>query len=136
MTEVIARAENIGCELVIENIEDKDPRDRVRLAKALESNKVRVSLDTGHANYAHISTGAPPVDYYVEAAGDMLTHVHLQDTDGYCRPALGAGRRQHPVGGRVPRAGPADLQPAADPRTAQSRRRSRRRSPSGRARSR
>ncbi|MDQ9782790.1 hypothetical protein RF094_08785, partial [Serratia marcescens] len=36
-----------------------------------------------HANYAHHSTGAPPVDYYVDAAGDMLTHVHLQDTDGY-----------------------------------------------------
>ena len=30
-----------------------------------------------------MSTGAPPVDYYVDAAGDMLTHVHLQDTDGY-----------------------------------------------------
>ena len=60
LAEVIARAETIGCEIVIENIEDKDPRDRVRLAKALESSKVRVSLDTGHANYAHISTGAPP----------------------------------------------------------------------------
>ena len=50
LAEVIARAETIGCEIVIENIEDKDPRDRVRLAKALESNKVRVSLDIGHAS--------------------------------------------------------------------------------------
>jgi sugar phosphate isomerase/epimerase len=83
LSEVIRRAEQIGCELVIENIEDKDPHDRVRLAKALGSNNVRISLDTGHALYAHISTGAPPVDYYVDAAGDMLTHVHLQDTDGY-----------------------------------------------------
>jgi sugar phosphate isomerase/epimerase len=83
MKDVIARAENIGCAIVIENIEDKDPRDRVALAKALDSAKVRVSLDTGHANYAHHSTGAPPVDYYVEAAGDMLAHVHLQDSDGY-----------------------------------------------------
>src|SRR5215831_7586113 len=70
-------AENRG------NLVDKDPRDRVRLAKALESPKVRVSLDTGHANYAHVSTGAPPVDYYVDAAGDMLAHVHLQDSDGF-----------------------------------------------------
>jgi sugar phosphate isomerase/epimerase len=83
LQEVIARAENIGCEIVIENIEDKEPQDRVDLARALGSAKVRVSLDTGHANYAHHSTGAPPVDYYVDAAGDMLTHVHLQDTDGY-----------------------------------------------------
>jgi sugar phosphate isomerase/epimerase len=49
----------------------------------LNSKNVRVSLDTGHAHYAHASTGAPPVDYYVDAAGDMLTHVHLQDSDGY-----------------------------------------------------
>jgi sugar phosphate isomerase/epimerase len=96
LAEVIARAENIGCEIVIENIEDKDPRDRVRLAKALESAKVRVSLDTGHANYAHISTGAPPVDYYVETAGDMLTHVHLQDTDGF------ADRHWAPGEGNIP----------------------------------
>jgi sugar phosphate isomerase/epimerase len=81
--DVIARAEQSNCEIVIENIEDKDPKDRVRLAQALGSAKVRVSLDTGHANYAHHSTGAPPVDYYVDAAGDMLAHVHLQDTDGY-----------------------------------------------------
>jgi sugar phosphate isomerase/epimerase len=83
LKDVIVRAENIGCDLVIENIEDKDPHDRVELAQALGSARVRVSLDTGHANYAHHSTGAPPVDHYVEAAGDMLAHVHLQDTDGY-----------------------------------------------------
>ncbi len=83
LSDVIRRAEQIGCEIVIENIEDKDPHERVRLARALDSKSVRVSLDTGHALYAHSSTGAPPVDYYVYAAGDMLTHVHLQDTDGY-----------------------------------------------------
>ncbi|WP_315701170.1 MULTISPECIES: sugar phosphate isomerase/epimerase family protein [unclassified Bradyrhizobium] len=83
LADVVARAEQSNCEIVIENIEDKDPRDRVNLAKALGSAKVRVSLDTGHANYAHHSTGAPPVDYYVEAASDMLSHVHLHDSDGY-----------------------------------------------------
>ena len=54
-----------------------------QLARSFNSQRVRVSLDTGHAHYAHISTGAPPVDYYVDAAGDMLAHVHIQDTDGY-----------------------------------------------------
>jgi sugar phosphate isomerase/epimerase len=83
LSDVIRRAEQVGCEIVIENIEDKDPHDRVHLVKALNSKSVRVSLDTGHAFYAHISTGAPPVDYYVDAAGDTLTHVHLQDTDGF-----------------------------------------------------
>ena len=83
LKEVVARAENIGCELVIENIEDKDPLARVELAKSFDSKAVRVSVDTGHAHYAHVSTGAPPVDYYVDAAGEALSHVHIQDTDGY-----------------------------------------------------
>ncbi|MBL8574923.1 MAG: sugar phosphate isomerase/epimerase [Hyphomicrobiaceae bacterium] len=80
---VVARAEELGVTLVIENIEDKDPMARVELARSFESKAVRVSLDTGHANYAHGSTGAPPVDYFVRVAGDMLHHVHLQDTDGH-----------------------------------------------------
>jgi sugar phosphate isomerase/epimerase len=81
--DVVKRAENIGCELVIENIEDKDPKARVLLARSFNSAAVRVSIDTGHAHYAHGSTGAPPVDYYVEAAGEDLAHVHIQDADGY-----------------------------------------------------
>ena len=83
LVEVVARAENTGCEIVIENIEDIDPHARVQLAAAFGSKSVRVSLDTGHAYYAHMSTGAPPVDYYVDAAGDQLAHVHIQDSDGY-----------------------------------------------------
>jgi len=79
----VAQAEAIGCTLVIENIEDKDPHARVELAQSFGSEHVKVSIDTGHANYAHGSTGGPPVDYYVHAAGDALHHVHLQDTDGY-----------------------------------------------------
>ena len=83
MADVITRAEEMKCELVIENIEDKDPHSRVELARFLNSPSVRVSIDTGHAHYAHVSTGAPPVDYYVHAAGSLLSHVHLQDADGY-----------------------------------------------------
>ncbi|MBD1547395.1 sugar phosphate isomerase/epimerase family protein [Roseibium aggregatum] len=83
MKDAVKRAEEIGCELVIENIEDKDPYDRIRLANGFGSDAVAVSIDTGHAHYAHGSTGAPPVDYYVKAAGNRLRHVHLQDADGY-----------------------------------------------------
>ena len=81
--EAAKRAREMGVTLVIENIEDKDPHARVELARSFESEHVRVSIDTGHANYAHGSTGGPPVDYFVTAAGDMLHHVHLQDTDGH-----------------------------------------------------
>ena len=80
---VVQRAEDQGTMLVIENIEDKDPTDRVNLASSFGSRAVRVSLDTGHAHYAHCATGAPPVDHHVIAAGDLLAHVHLQDSEGY-----------------------------------------------------
>lgn len=83
LREAVRRAEDMGVVLVLENIEDKDPHQRVALARSFDSPSVRVSIDTGHANYAHGSTGAPPVDFYVTAAGQMLHHVHLQDTDGH-----------------------------------------------------
>ncbi|MEC9431933.1 MAG: sugar phosphate isomerase/epimerase family protein [Pseudomonadota bacterium] len=83
LDDAAARAQRIGVTLVLENIEDKDPAERVRLAESFGIDAVRVSVDTGHAHYAHKSTGAPPVDHYILAAGDMLHHVHIQDADGY-----------------------------------------------------
>ncbi|MCO8146117.1 sugar phosphate isomerase/epimerase [Rhodovulum tesquicola] len=79
----VRRAEDQGVTLVMENIEDIDPRDRQRLVESFGSPALRLSLDTGHAHYAHGSTGAPPVDYFVTAAGALLDHVHLQDADGH-----------------------------------------------------
>ena len=83
LASVVKRAEEIGCVLVMENIEDKDPQARVDLVKSFDSDAVRVSLDVGHAHYAHHSPGAPPVDYYVRAGGSLLDHVHIQDADGH-----------------------------------------------------
>jgi sugar phosphate isomerase/epimerase len=79
----IARAEAEGVTLVIENIEDIDPAQRRILAQSLDSDAVRLSIDTGHAHYAHHATGAPPVDYFIHDAGAMLAHIHLQDADGF-----------------------------------------------------
>ena len=83
MVDAVKRAEGIGCELVIENIEDIDPAARVSLADSFKSNAVKISVDTGHAHYAHGRTGAPPVDYYIKAAENRLRHIHLQDADGH-----------------------------------------------------
>ena len=80
---VVRRAEEQGVVLVIENISDLNPTRRVHLADSFESDAVAVSLDTGHAQLAHGTHGAPPVDHYVRAAGERLAHVHLQDADGY-----------------------------------------------------
>lgn len=92
MAEAVKRAEDIGCELVLENIEDKDPKDRLALADSFNSSAVALSVDTGHAHYAHGSTGAPPVDYFIHAAGNRLRHVHLQDADGYADRHWALGR--------------------------------------------
>lgn len=80
---VVKRAEDQGVVLVIENISDMNPSRRVHLADSFQSEAVAVSIDTGHAQLAHGSRSAPPVDYFVKAAGERLAHVHLQDADGY-----------------------------------------------------
>ena len=80
---VIARAEAANVTMVLENTEDKDTDARCLLADSFDSPSVKVSVDTGHAHYAHGSTGAAPVDYYITRAGEQLHHVHLQDADGF-----------------------------------------------------
>ncbi len=79
----VRKAEDHGIEIVLENCEDKDPAERVALAASFNSAAVRVSVDTGHAHYAHGATGAPPVDVFLTTAGAALAHVHLQDADGF-----------------------------------------------------
>ena len=83
MAPIVKRAETLGVTLVLENIEDINPADRKELCQSFGSDALQLSIDTGHAHYAHGSTGAPPVDYFVRSAGDMLAHVHLQDADGH-----------------------------------------------------
>ncbi len=92
----VARAADAGVTFVIENCEDTDPHARCRLADSLDSAAVAVSIDTGHAHFAHRMHGAPPVDAFVAAAGPRLQHVHLQDIDG-------AADRHWPLGeGEIP----------------------------------
>lgn len=83
LADVVRRAEGEGRVFVLENIEDKDPAERRRLVESFASPALALSIDTGHAAYAGVSTGAPPVDYFVRDAGQALQHVHLQDADGY-----------------------------------------------------
>lgn len=57
------RAEDMGVTFVPENIEDVEPSDRALLCEALGWQALELSVDTGHAHYADVSTGAPPVDF-------------------------------------------------------------------------
>ena len=77
---VVERAIAQNCVLVIENIFDLRPEPLDALVSRFASPFVRRSLDTGHANLMR-PRGAPPADVWVEAAGDLLAHVHLADND-------------------------------------------------------
>lgn len=79
----LQRAQAQGTVLVLENIKDVDPAHRAAVVEAAASPALALSVDTGHANWAHHKAGAPPVDRFISAAGASLGHVHLQDTDGY-----------------------------------------------------
>ncbi|HCL67112.1 MAG TPA: sugar phosphate isomerase [Rhizobium sp.] len=92
---VLARAAECGCILMLENIDDTNPADRVDLVAAIGHPNLEVSLDTGHAHLAHGRYNAPPVVDFIAAAGARLGHVHLQDADAY------ADRHWHPGEGTI-----------------------------------
>lgn len=93
---VLARAAQVGCVVILENIDDTSPADRTELVAAIDHPNLMVSLDTGHAELAHGRYGAPPVVDFVSASGARIGHVHLQDADGH------ADRHWHPGEGRIP----------------------------------
>ena len=82
MHDIVKIAEAQKCTLVIENIYDRSPQILSELVQSFKSDYVRQSLDCGHAYVSAAQGGAPP-DQYIYEAKELLTHVHLQDTDGY-----------------------------------------------------
>lgn len=82
LAELLPLAADAGLTFVIENIWDPHPGLIVGMVRALASEQIRMSIDTGHA-YLSYARGAMPVDMWIREAGDLLFHVHLQDTDGY-----------------------------------------------------
>ena len=79
---VMPRVEALGVEMVIENVEDRDPAIRRDIVRHFRSAALRLSVDTGHAYYANRMGAAPSVELFVRAAGEDLAHLHLQDADG------------------------------------------------------
>ncbi|MGY6633132.1 MAG: sugar phosphate isomerase/epimerase family protein [Alkalilacustris sp.] len=77
----LARAADQGVTLVLENIEDPDPAARALIVQAAASPALALSVDTGHAAVAHGTSGAPPPEVFVQAAGAALAHVHVADND-------------------------------------------------------
>ena len=70
-------------EMAVGNIQDRDPAVRRDIVCHFKCAALRLSVDTGHAYYANRMGAAPSVDMFVRAAGEVLAHLHLQDTDGH-----------------------------------------------------
>jgi sugar phosphate isomerase/epimerase len=68
--------------LVIENIFDTNPVLLVDLLRSFNSEYVRSSIDTGHA-FINQRVGGPTPDQWIREMGEMLQHMHIQDTDGH-----------------------------------------------------
>ncbi|MGI6374912.1 MAG: sugar phosphate isomerase/epimerase family protein [Anaerolineae bacterium] len=104
----LALALEIGCKLVIETIADVNPMPLCALVSSFERG-VGLSIDVGH-NLITEQFGGPPPHGWVEAAGDLLAHVHLQDGDGvidrHWQP--GQGRMNWPALFAALRGAPAD----------------------------
>jgi sugar phosphate isomerase/epimerase len=93
LAEVVPVAEQANCTLMVENIFDYRPDWHAEMVRGVESDFVRVSIDTGHAYITSLQYGAPP-DVWIRQAGDLLGHVHLQDTDGIVDRHWAAGQGQ------------------------------------------
>ncbi len=90
---VVKVAEEANCTLVIEDIYDKHSGPLLALIRSFNSPHVRLSIDVGHAFIKHLD-GGPTPDQWVREGGELLEHLHLQDTDGNLDRhwAPGAGR--------------------------------------------
>lgn len=62
----------------IENLADDSPDILVRLIDEIADSRVKVCLDTGHAN----CNSKIPVTEWIKALGDRIGYVHLHNNDG------------------------------------------------------
>jgi sugar phosphate isomerase/epimerase len=81
LAHVLPLAQQANCALVLEVSYDTHSMPLVALVHSFESDQVQVSLDTGHA-FVLQRIGGPPPDQWVRDAGKLLTHLHIQDSDG------------------------------------------------------
>lgn len=69
--------ENYPVRLYIENAQDLDPTPLRRLMEKLNSDRIGVCLDIGHANYSRT-----PVCEWFDQLGEWIQYLHLSDNLG------------------------------------------------------
>ncbi len=82
LTPILEKATSIGCVLVMENIFDRNPAPLRALLEKINSPYLKRSIDTGHAAITERESNGPSPEFWIREAGDLLHHLHLQDTNG------------------------------------------------------
>lgn len=70
-------ARQTGCCILIENAQDLDPEPLCVLMDRIDSDRVAVCLDIGHANYSRA-----PLEQWFSALGQRIGYIHLSDNMG------------------------------------------------------
>ncbi len=71
-------AEDPGVEIVLENVLEQEPEWMTEILRAVDSPRLRLCLDVGHANaYSEI-----PVMKWLEESAPFLSHLHIHNNDG------------------------------------------------------
>lgn len=76
--DVADEAKRRGIKLMIENMFDVDPEPIARMAREIDHPAFRLCFDVAHAEI-HSDI---PTEKWIEAFGDYLDHVHINDCDG------------------------------------------------------
>ncbi len=82
MQPLLEKAASIECVLVMENIFDRNPAPLRALLERIDSPYLKRSIDTGHAAITERCGNGPSPEFWIREAGDLLRHLHLQDTNG------------------------------------------------------
>ena len=67
-----------GVELVLENVLEEQPEHLADIIRAVDSPKIRMCLDVGHAH----AYSKAPVEKWVRDCGDVIDHFHVHNNDG------------------------------------------------------
>lgn len=63
--------------VLIENIFEKDPNDMLRLINKIESNRVKINLDIGHAKLSGLN-----IEEWIKELKDYIAYIHFHSNNG------------------------------------------------------
>ena len=85
-------AADMGTQIALENVYEKEPRPLHRLLTALASPRIRFCFDTGHFN----AFSKVPLEEWLERMGPLIGQLHIHDNRGASDEHLPVGEGNFP----------------------------------------